>query len=375
LDHLVEVAGAYSNVELDLESGDRSRRDVHAESILLRTLAVKAGRSTDSTHPPRRAVVVNNCAAATFLALNSLADGAEVIVSRGELVEIGGGFRIPDILRKSGAILREVGTTNKTRLSDYQSAISERTALILRVHQSNFRMEGFTDRPSLEELVATAAKAEVPIFEDQGTGLLMSVDSIEATDDSSLVESFRAAPDLIAASGDKLLGGPQCGMLVGRPELIERIVANPLMRTFRVCKLTYAALEGTLVEYLAGNLKSIPVSRMLTLSSEEVLQRCRSIAAGCTTEGLSVDVIPTDSVIGGGTTPGATLKSFAVAVRHKNMSSTELARLLRGSNPPVVARIKQETVLLDLRTVPPESDDNLLSILNAIRVEQERGEG
>ena len=192
----------------------------------------------ENNRSPYRALVVNNCAAATFLVLNSLADGGEVIVSRGELVEIGGGFRIPDILRKSGAILREVGTTNRTRLADYQSVISERTALILRVNQSNFRVEGFTERPRLEGLISLARKGSVPLFEDQGTGLVTSLGRLRGEPDASLVQSIEKGPDVIAASGDKLLGGPQCGIIAGRQDLLEKISKNPLTRAFRVCKLT-----------------------------------------------------------------------------------------------------------------------------------------
>ena len=232
LEHMAEIAAGYSNLELDLETGERSRRDVHAEELLLRLLSTKSrGVDEDSADSTRAAVVVNNCAAATFLALNSLAEGAEVIVSRGELVEIGGGFRIPEILAKSGARMREVGTTNRTRLADYENAISAETSLILRVHQSNFSIEGFTERPTLQELVALGKRKHVAVFNDQGTGLVSSLEDLGVRAEPTLLDSFRAGVDLIAASGDKLLGGPQCGLLVGRVELIGRIRKNPLLRS------------------------------------------------------------------------------------------------------------------------------------------------
>ncbi len=340
LDRILEVAGDYSNLELDLDSGKRSRRDVHAESLLFRLLAMKAGYQAGDNDPLDRALVVNNCAAATFLILNSLADGREVIVSRGELVEIGGGFRIPEILRKSGAILREVGTTNRTRLADYQSAITERTALILRVHQSNFRIQGFAERPRLDGLISLARKSSVPLFEDQGTGLMVRLGGSASDAESSFFGSFQKGPDVIAASGDKLLGGPQCGIIVGTQDLMQRIAKNPLMRAFRVCKLTYAALEGTLMDYLTGSLESIPVTRMLELSSAEILRRCEQLAASLQCEGLNADVVPSHSLIGGGTTPGKKLNSFAVAIRHASVSADQLAVLLRESEPPVIPRIK-----------------------------------
>src|SRR5271156_392482 len=279
LEHIVEIAAGYSNLELDLETGERSRRDVHAEKLLLQFLRMQTGRvDEESADATRAAVVVNNCAAATFLALNSLAEGAEVIVSRGELVEIGGGFRIPEILAKSGARMREVGTTNRTRLLDYENAISADTGLILRVHQSNFSIEGFTERPTLQDLAALGKRKNVPVFNDQGTGLVSSLDSLGVGTEPALPDSFRFGVDLVAASGDKLLGGPQCGLLIGRVDLIDRIRKNPLLRTFRVDKLTYAALEATLTDYLVEKADSIPVVNMLRFSPLEVQRRCEWVA-------------------------------------------------------------------------------------------------
>jgi L-seryl-tRNA(Ser) seleniumtransferase len=367
LEHIVEIAQGYSNLELDLESGERSRRDVHVEQLFLRLLITRAGITEDDLkNQPRAAVVVNNCAAATFLGLNSLADGAEVVVSRGELVEIGGGFRIPEILAKSGARLREVGTTNRTRLSDYEKALSPDTALILRVHQSNFRIEGFTERPTLEELVLLGARKGVPVFDDQGTGLILPLDKLGVGFEPTFIDSFRLGSDLIAASGDKLLGGPQCGLLVGRNELIERIRANPLLRTFRVDKLTYAALEATLMDYLHEKLDSIPIVNMLRLSQDEILRRCRQIVEALPSAALTVEVVPVESLIGGGTAPASRLPSAALTLRHESLSLPALLLALRRLQPPVIARVSEDRILLDLRTVEPNLDATLISLLQGI---------
>jgi L-seryl-tRNA(Ser) seleniumtransferase len=364
LSHIVEVAAGYSNLEFDLETGERSRRDVHAEELLLKLLSVRAGKIDEiSTDVPRAAVVVNNCAAATFLALNSLAEGAEVIVSRGELVEIGGGFRIPEILAKSGAHLREVGTTNRTKLSDYEDAISQNTGLILRVHQSNFSMEGFTERPTLQDLVSLGRRRNIPVFDDQGTGLIFSLDDLGVQAEPTLLNSFRLGADLIAASGDKLLGGPQCGLLIGRVDLIDRIRKNPLLRTFRVDKLTYAALEATLTDYLVEKADSIPVVNMLRFSPLEVQRRCEWVADQVRSENLFAEVVPVLSLIGGGTAPAARLQSSAVSLRHATLQPQVLLKALRQLDPPVIGRVSDDTVLLDLRTVEPEFDVTLASLL------------
>jgi L-seryl-tRNA(Ser) seleniumtransferase len=364
LSHIVEIAAGYSNLELDLETGERSRRDVHAEELLLRLLNIRAGKmDEDSTDGPRAAVVVNNCAAATFLALNSLTDGAEVIVSRGELVEIGGGFRIPEILAKSGARLREVGTTNRTKLADYENAISPSTSLILRVHQSNFSMEGFTERPTLQDLVSLGRRRSIPVFDDQGTGLVFSLEDLGVRAQPTLCNSFRVGADLISASGDKLLGGPQCGLLIGRVDLIDRIRENPLLRTFRVDKLTYAALEATITDYLVEKADSIPVVNMLHASSMEILRRCEWVAGQVHSDTLYVEAVPVLSLIGGGTAPAARLQSSALSLRHETLQPQVLLKALRQLDPPVIGRVSDDTVLLDLRTVEPEFDAILVSLL------------
>jgi L-seryl-tRNA(Ser) seleniumtransferase len=361
LAHIAEVARDYSNLEFDLETGERSRRDVHAESVILRVLGVP-----DEESSSYGVVIVNNCAAATFLALNALADRREVIVSRGELVEIGGGFRIPEILERSGAVLREIGTTNRTRVSDYEGAVTEQTALLLRVHQSNFSIEGFVERPSLEELVSLARTLVVPLFEDQGTGLISSLDELGIANQPTLRASIAAGVDLVAASGDKLLGGPQCGILVGRSDLIARIRKNPLLRAFRVDKLTYAAVEATLFDYVANPAESIPLMRMLRIPAEVIAERCRNLADSLRAARLDAVVVAVESVVGGGTAPTARIKSHALSLQHSDLSADKLLENLRKCDPPIIARIVDDRVLLDLRTVPPQLDEAVSRLLQQL---------
>lgn len=358
LEHLVEVASDYSNLEMDLESGERSRRDVHVEDLILSVLGVAKGEFDQ-----HGVVVVNNCAAATFLALNTLAEKREVVVSRGELVEIGGGFRIPEILEKSGAVLREVGTTNRTRIADYEHEISEQTSLLLRVHQSNFSIEGFTGRPTVEKLVALSQGAGVPLFEDQGTGLISGLERYGIHGQPTLRDSIGKGVDLVAASGDKLLGGPQCGLLAGRSDLIARIRKNPLLRAFRVDKLTYAALEATLFEYLSGSAESLPLIGMIGASVEELERRCRAIVGNLQSKRIHAEVMRVESVVGGGTAPTAKLASCAVVLIHAELSAAELLKSLRHADPPIIGRISDEKVILDLRTVHPRFDEGITAVL------------
>ncbi len=359
--HIGEVAREYSNLEFDLATGERSKRDIHAERLVLRALGV----AEEDTFR-YGVVIVNNCAAATLLALNTLAEKREVVVSRGELIEIGGGFRIPEILEKSGAVLREVGTTNRTRAADYEETVTEQTALLLRVHQSNFKIEGFVERPSLEELVSLAKTLGIPLFEDQGTGLLSSLDHLGIADQPTLRASMAAGVDLVAASGDKLLGGPQCGILAGRADLIARIRKNPLLRALRVDKLTYAALEATLFDYASGPAESIPLIRMLQATAESIERRCREVLASLHSAQLIAEMVEVASVIGGGTAPSAQIRSYAVSLRHSKLSADELLNQLRCCDPPIVARIAEERVLLDLRTVSPQLDEALTGALNGL---------
>jgi len=363
---IVDVACGYSNLEFNLESGSRGRRDRHAGPMLLRALSLIVGEPAEQIGERWDVAIVNNCAAATLLGLNSLAEGGEVLVSRGELVEIGGGFRIPEILQKAGVHLREVGTTNRTRLSDYAGAINANTRMILRVHQSNFRMEGFTERVELQDLVKLGRSSGLAVFEDQGTGSMNPVDDLGVHGESSLVDSFRKAPDLIAASGDKLLGGPQCGILLGRKAVVERVRANPLFRALRVDKLTYAALEATLLSYVKHKEDEIPIVRMLRVSAAELHRRCLAVREAVATESLEATVVATQSVIGGGTTAGSTLDSFAVSLRHQSHTASALLGELRHQVPPVIARVQNDRVLLDLRTVAPAQDEVVVGIVRAV---------
>ena len=256
-----------------------------------------------------------------------------------------------------------MGTTNRTRLADYENAISPDTGLILRVHQSNFSIEGFTERPALQDLVALGKRKNIPVFNDQGTGLLSRWKTWESHAEPTLLDSFRLGVDLIAASGDKLLGGPQCGLLVGRVDLIDRIRRNPLLRTFRVDKLTYAALEATLMDHLSEKANSIPIVKMLHASPLEILRRCEWIAGQVCSGDLFAEAVPVLSLIGGGTAPAARLQSSAVSLRHSTLQPQALLRALRQLEPPMIGRVSDDTVLLDLRTVEPEFDATLVSLL------------
>jgi L-seryl-tRNA(Ser) seleniumtransferase len=362
IQHMTEVARGYCNLELDLETGERGRRDMHVERLILNVLAMRNHASKDA-FVGRAAAVVNNCAAACFLALNTVAEGGEVIVSRGELIEIGGGFRVPDILRKSGATLREVGTTNRTRLADYEAAITPATRLILRVHRSNFRIEGFTERPTLEELRDLGVRASLPVFEDQGTGCAVPLEGAGIQNESSWVQSAGSDIALVACSGDKLLGGPQCGILVGAKAHIESIRSNPLFRTMRVDKLTYAALEVTLLEYLRGTEENLPAIAMMHAPPDTIRGRCLLLAEALRSSDVSVAVVETRSLLGGGTTPGASLPSFAVTLEHASMSESAFGARLRRLDPPVITRSQDGRMVLDLRTIAPEDDGTLTRLL------------
>ncbi len=378
IERIAEVTRGYSNLEFDLETGERSRRDVHGEDLILQLLNLKGQHGFSAPEPQRQekaAALVNNCAAATFLALNTLAEGGEVIVSRGELVEIGGGFRIPEILAKSGAVLREVGTTNKTRVSDYAAAIGPATKLILKVHRSNFRIEGFTEQPSLEQLVNLGNQTSVPVFEDQGTGCVLDLAAAGLAGESSWTRSAASGAALVAASGDKLLGGPQCGILVGELQVVERIRANPLFRVLRVDKLTYAALQATLLAYITGTEDSLPVAKMIHAPAEQIRLRCEALVKSLPPRLIRAEVVPTRSVVGGGTTPGASLGSFAVALHVEGRSEHAVAAVLRALDTPVIGRVSDGRVLLDLRTVAPDDDGALSASLQSAFREPTRLEG
>ena len=340
------LASGYTNLEYDLVKGGRGRRDTHAERLICRLTGAEA------------AIVVNNNAAATLVSLAALGEGREVIISRGELVEIGGGFRVPDVMRQSGAILREVGTTNRTRVSDYAAAISDRTALLLRVHPSNFTIEGFTERPPLGELTALATRFNLPVVEDLGSGFLGVPTGLEALRyEPSVAGSVTAGVSLVMFSGDKILGGPQAGVIVGTAEAVGRVRQHPLMRAVRADKMTYAALEATLAEYVSGRAtQTVPVARMVAIALDEIERRADALAAALSNAGLQTEIVDGFSTIGGGSAPGSQLPTRLVAM---TLPAGRLDAALRAARPPVVARIEDGRVVIDLRTVAPEDDERL----------------
>jgi L-seryl-tRNA(Ser) seleniumtransferase len=375
LEYICETAGAYSNLEFDVETGERGKRDVHVDRMFRKLLDEAVGARVDAGVPARVAkpaistIVVNNNAAAVLLALNTLAENGEVIVSRGELVEIGGSFRIPDVMSKSNAILREVGTTNRTRVGDYEKAINEKTRLLLRVHRSNFQITGFTEQPQLEELVSLARQRNIALLEDLGSGALFDLRSVGVNGEPSVLDSLRQGVDVVTYSGDKLLGGPQAGMLSGRSDLIARMRSNSLFRALRVDKLTYAALEATLLAYVKGDHDAIPALRMMRLSKEEIGTRSQAIAERIKFSRLSVEVLDGESVIGGGAAPSAVLPTRLLAMTCEGMSADELSARLRASDPPVIARVEEGRALLDLRTVFPEQDEAVVQAIRKIAEE------
>jgi L-seryl-tRNA(Ser) seleniumtransferase len=335
------LAPGYSNLEYDLEAGRRGKRDVHVRDLLERLTGAPG-------------IVVNNNAAAVFLALHELAAGGEVVVSRGELIEIGDGFRIPEIMARSGAVLREVGTTNRTHVDDYRAAINERTRLLLRVHPSNFRISGFTSRPNLRELTALGRAHGVPVYEDLGSGCIADLRNF-GIDEPLVGESLAAGADLVSFSGDKLLGGPQAGILAGKPEIVSRLRRNPLFRALRVDKLTYHALEETLRSLLLQRWDEIPALAMIRQSPDEIYTRAAALLARFPK--VDAQIRPGKSVIGGGSTPDQSLDTWLVSPDCSNVVAAE--RLLRSGDPPVVGRIEEERLVFDLRTVLPAEEDEL----------------
>ena len=341
------IAG-YSNLEYDLATGKRGKRDVHAGVLFERLLGCPA-------------IAVNNNAAAIYLALNELAAGHEVIVSRGELIEIGDGFRIPDIMQRSGAVLREVGTTNKTGIQDYRNAVSERTRLLLRVHPSNFRIEGFTARPELGELVALGRERDIPVYEDLGSGCVADLRPF-GIDEPLVSESLRAGADLVSFSGDKLLGGPQAGILAGKPGIVVRLRRNPMFRALRLDKLIYQSLEDTLRALLFEQWDQVPALRMIRMSADEIRERAERLVAK--TPMLQARIEPGKSVIGGGSTPAQSIPTWLVVIERPDVVAAE--RRLRAGDPAVIARIEDDRLLLDLRTVFPEEEQELSRALQAL---------
>ena len=363
LEHLREISSGYSNLEFDLERGERGRRDVHVQRLLDRLLGSHSYNKTGEAPNPPHAIVVNNCAAAVLLALNTLADGGEVVVSRGELVEIGGSFRVPEIMAKSGARLREVGTTNRTRISDYEDAITPNTRLLLRVHRSNFAMVGFTEQPSSEQLVELGRKRGIPVMEDLGNGLLVDLTAAGIQGEHGLHDCLAAGIDVVCVSGDKLLGGPQAGVIAGRKELIDRMRANPLFRALRPDKLTYAALEATLLAYVRQDYSAIPALRMIFTPAREIRRRAEAFLLLLQEAGIGAEIVEAESVIGGGTAPDKRLPTFALVVENSAGSAEELQTHLRKQSPPVIARVEHDRLLLDLRTVDPNEEAALVAVL------------
>ena len=336
------VGGAASNLELDLATGKRGSRHAHVENLICELTGAEA------------AVVVNNCAAAVLLSLMATANGRSVVASRGELIEIGGSFRLPDVIVQSGATLREVGATNKTRLSDYKNAIDDDTAVLLKSHTSNFKIVGFTSSPDRRDLARLAAEKQVILIEDLGSGVLIDLSPYGLTDEPVVGDILKAGVDLVMFSGDKLLGGPQAGIIAGRRDIIASLKSHPLMRAVRIDKLSLAALEATLRLYRAPHdpLVSIPVLQMLSEAVAKVEKRARDLAQSLQDIGIKdVSVLETAAQVGGGTLPEQDIASFAVSIRLPHLSADQLTTALRESETPIIGRIERDHVLLDMRTI------------------------
>ncbi len=356
IEHIGAIVAGYSTLEYDLTTGTRGSRTTHASRLICRLTGADA------------ATVVNNNAAGVLLVLSALAAGREVIISRGELVEIGGGFRIPDVLQQSGTRMREVGTTNRTRPEDYAAAINSSTALILRVHPSNFQLEGFTERPSLKSVVEIGRRLAVPVVEDLGSGNLRPKLGHPPLPrrEPTVQESLDAGVTVCCFSGDKLLGGPQAGLIVGEQASVDAVARHPLMRALRVDKLIYAALEATLLEHLTGRAsETIPIERMIDLDVDQLVDRANRISrlVAEITPSTVLTIASGRSVIGGGTTPGVSLPSCVIQVEVEGCSPEAVEATLRASLPPVIGRIENDRVCLDLRTVQPDQDDTVAEAL------------
>jgi len=357
LEAINEAAG-YCNLEYDLETGRRGKRGSGLEAMLRELAGCEAS------------AVVNNCAAAVLITLNTLAEGGEVLVSRGELIEIGGSFRIPDVIAKSGARIREVGTTNRTRIGDYERAINEQTRVILRAHPSNYRIIGFTEKPSLEDLANLARERNLPLFEDLGSGCLVDLSSIGVHDEPTVSHSIKAGCTVVSFSGDKLLGGPQAGIILGEDETIKRVKSNPLMRALRVDKLTYAALEATVDSYLSGRAtEETPTLAALHMTRETITRRARAfVRRAGSIDALSLKLMDGYSVVGGGSAPETHLPTTLICVTSRRTGADEIEKRLRRNRPPVIVRIVEDQIAIDLRTVTPGEEKDLMEALRRVTV-------
>ena len=353
IQNMASLAGSYSNLEYDILKGKRGKRYSHIKDIITELTGAED------------AVVVNNNAAAVLICLDTLARGKEVIASRGELVEIGGSFRIPEVMKASGAILREVGTTNKTHLADYKNALCGRTALLLKVHQSNYKVIGFTEEVRIEDLVKLGREFKLPLVADLGSGSLIGLEQFGILGEPTVQEVIQSGADLVTFSGDKLFGGPQSGVIVGRAKLIEKIQKNPMMRAMRVDKMTLAALESTFMQHLDEEkaLRDIPTLRMLTESQDVIKKRAQKIRTAVHRTASSIadiTVVPDQSRAGGGSLPETDFPTFAVSIKPGTMTVNALEKRLRLGEPPVIARIKGNTLLIDARTIS-DSEVKLLT--------------
>lgn len=363
IDHIRHTAATYSNLEFDVAAGARGKRDIHIDRLFQKLLHEAAA---DDSQARVSTIVVNNNAAAVLLALNTLAEGGEVIVSRGELVEIGDSFRIPDVMAKSGAILREVGTTNRTRISDYEAAITDRTRLLLRVHRSNFEITGFTEEASTAELAGLACKHGIPFMEDLGSGALFDLRSLGISGEPGILDSLHSGVDIVTYSGDKLLGGPQAGVISGSSELVVRMRSNALFRALRVDKLTYAALEATLLAYVGRDHDAVPAVRMMRVTEQEIDGRATALAKCIASPKLKAEIIDGESLLGGGAAPSCVLPTRLLALTCDGITADELCAKLRAGDAPVIARVEEGRVLLDLRTVFPDQDAAVAANLSRI---------
>ena len=336
----IDQASGYCTLEYDTAAGSRGPRAARAENLLLELTGAQS------------ALIVNNCAAAALLVLNTFARDGEAVISRGELVEIGGDFRVPDIMAQSGARMIEVGTTNRTRLSDYRRAINERSRLVMRVHTSNYRIVGFTKVPSLAELATLTRGAGLPLYEDAGSGALIDFNNYGIAGEPVIRESIEAGADVVSFSGDKLVGGPQAGLVVGRAELIERMRSNPLYRALRADKLRLAALEATLSAY--SREERVPTLEMIAMTPEQIEKRAKRLIRKVyrnRADTLTLEPIKSESAVGGGSAPISSLPTVAISVAQQGVAAKKIAELLRRWNPPIIARIVNDRVLIDLRTV------------------------